>query len=41
MWKRQQEILAERRSGSRKWFTEAEERRQRVKDEVCDFSKDF
>ena len=34
MWKRQQEILAERRSGSRKSINEAEKRRQRVRQEV-------
>lgn len=34
MWRRQQEILAERRSGSNKQIKEAEKRRQRVKDEI-------
>ena len=34
MWRKQQEILAERRSGSGKSLKEAEKRRQRVRDEV-------
>lgn len=34
MWKRQQEILAERRSGSGKAIREAEKRRERVRKEV-------